>query len=189
MEAGPYSEIAKGTFLIASPDIDAGLFHRAVVLVCEHGNTGSFGLIINKEVHFDLPEEIASAQLLASPHVGVRAGGPIQTNQMMLLHTSSRIADQTMEICPGVFLGGDLNFLHSILAESEPPDIRLCFGYMGWGMGHLEHEFLDGSWYLSPATKADIFATPPSKLWQQLLRRMGGKYATLSMLPEDLSQN
>ena len=34
-----------------------------------------------------------------------------------------------------------------------------------------------------------IFDIPPEKLWQTILREMGGKYATLSMIPEDLSLN
>lgn len=189
MESAPYSELGKGTFLVAAPDIDSGLFFRSVVLLCEHGPGGSFGIIVNKSLEVDLPEEILSTQLLQNEHVGVRAGGPVQTNQMMLLHTSSKIADQTMQIAPGIYLGGDLNFLHSALQEPTPPDVRLCFGYTGWGLGHLEHEFLEGSWYLCQATQKDVFKTPPEKLWQTLLRRMGGKYAQLALIPEDVSLN
>ncbi|NGX48150.1 MAG: hypothetical protein K1000chlam3_01540, partial [Chlamydiae bacterium] len=46
----PYSELSKGSFLIASPEIDAGIYFRSVVLICEHTPSGSFGLIINKPV-------------------------------------------------------------------------------------------------------------------------------------------
>lgn len=189
MEHIPYSQIQKGTFLIATPDIDAGFFFRGVILICEHNANGSFGLLINKSLDLELPDEIANVTHLANPHISIRAGGPVQTNQMMLLHTSNQIEDQTLKICDNVFLGGDLQFLQEIITNQNGPFVYLCFGYAGWGIGQLEREFLDGHWFLHPATAKHLFEVPPEKLWQYLLREMGGKYATLSMIPEDLTLN
>ncbi len=188
-ESLPYSQLQRGTFLIATPDIENGIFFRSVILLCEHTANGSFGLVINKNLDLELPEEILNIQQMANPHVSIRAGGPVQTSQMMLLHTSADLSQQTLKICDGVYLGGDLQFLQEAITEENGPFIYLCFGYAGWGAGQLEREFLDGSWLLFPATEQHIFHTSPDKLWQQLLREMGGKYATLSMIPEDLSLN
>jgi len=185
----PYSHLEKGAFLISTPEIDSGLFFRSVVLVCEHNPTGSFGLVINKALDIQLPEEVVNIHEMANSKVKVRQGGPVQTNQMMLLHTSEGIPQQTLEVCPGVFLGGDLNFLQDAVLDEHGPDIYLCFGYAGWGAGQLEREFLDGHWFLHQASKETIFGIPAEKLWQTLLRQMGGKYATISMIPEDLSLN
>lgn len=189
MEHVPYSQIEKGTFMIATPDIEGGIFFRAVVLICEHNPNGSFGLVINKSLDLHLPDEILNAAEMDNPRIGIRAGGPVQTNQMMLLHTSPDIPKQTLEVCPGVYLGGDLGFLQEAVMQEEGPDIYLCFGYAGWGAGQLEREFLDSHWFLHPASAKLLFHTPPEKLWQVLLREMGGKYASLSMIPEDLSLN
>jgi putative transcriptional regulator len=185
----PYSLIQKGTFLIATPDIDTGFFFRGVILVCEHNPNGSFGILINRPLDLELPEEILNVNQLANPHIGIRAGGPVQTNQMMLLHTSDKIQQQTLKVCEGVYLGGDLQFLQEAILDEKGPNIQLCFGYAGWGTGQLEREFLDGHWFLHPARLEHIFQVRPEKLWQTLLREMGGKYATLSMIPEDLSLN
>lgn len=189
MEQVPYSEIQKGTFLVATPDIEIGFFFRGVILVCEHNPNGSFGLLINRPLELELPDEIINISQMANPHIGIRAGGPVQTNQMMLLHTGEQSEQQTLKICDGVYLGGDLQFLQDSIVDTNGPFIHLCFGYAGWGTGQLEREFLDGHWFLHPATKSHIFEVPPEKLWQTLLREMGGKYATLSMIPEDLSLN
>jgi len=189
MENVPYSQIQKGTFLIATPDVEGGLFFRAVILVCEHSPNGSFGLLINKPLDLELPEDIVNVHNLENPKVSIRAGGPVQTNQMMLLHTEKTEAQQTLEVCDGVFLGGDLGFLQESVSHENGPEMHMCFGYSGWGAGQLEREFLDGHWFLFPATKEHIFTIPPEKLWQALLREMGGKYATLSMIPEDLFLN
>lgn len=189
MDPISYSQIQKGTFLIASPDIDGGFFFRGVILVCEHTANGSFGLLINKAIDLELPEEIININQQANPRIGIRAGGPVQTNQMMLLHSSSQIENQTLKVCDEVYLGGDLHFLQEAILDSNGPTIHLCFGYAGWGTGQLEREFLDGQWFLYPADHQHVFHVPPDKLWQNLLREMGGKYATLSMIPEDLSLN
>jgi putative transcriptional regulator len=189
MDQIPYSQIQKGTFLIATPDIDTGFFFRGVILVCEHNANGSFGLLINKSLDLELPEEILNTNHLVNPHIGIRAGGPVQTNQMMLLHTSNQIEHQTLKVTEGIYLGGDLQFLQEAISDGNGPDINLCFGYAGWGAGQLEREFLDGHWFLYPAEARYVFETSPEKLWQTLLREMGGRYATLSMIPEDLSLN
>lgn len=189
MEHLPYSQIEKGTFLIATPDINMGLFFRGVILLCEHNEAGSFGLLINKKLELELPEEILKSNHPLNSRIGVRAGGPVQPNQMMLLHTSNSVKQHTLQICEGVYLGGDLQFLQESLTEENGPFIHLCFGYTGWGSGQLEREFLDGHWYLYPGNAKYLFYTSPEKLWQILLREMGGKYATLSMIPEDLSLN
>lgn len=189
MEHMPYSQIQKGTFLIATPEIDEGFFFRGVILICEHNANGSFGLLINKSLDLELPEEIVNINQLVNPRIGIRAGGPVQTNQMMLLHSADQIEQQTLKICDHVYLGGDLQFLQEAITDQNGPNIHLCFGYAGWAMGQLEREFLDGHWFLHPANAKHIFFTPAEKLWQSLLREMGGKYATLSMIPEDLSLN
>lgn len=189
MENIPPTQIEKGVFLIASPEIETGIFFRGVILICEHNASGSFGILINKPLDLELPEEIINMSNVSNPNVSIRAGGPVQTNQMMLLHTNDESEGQTLNICDGVYLGGDLQFLQEMLGAEEGPSVRLCFGYAGWTAGQLEREFLDGSWYLHPASKKHVFETSPEKLWRLLLREMGGKYATLSMIPDDLAVN
>lgn len=185
----PYSHLTKGSLLIASPDIDTGVYFRSVIIICEHSPTGSFGLIINKSLDVELPEELINVKEFVNPNVQMRGGGPIQPNQMMLLHSSDHIPTQTLKLCDGVLLGGDLQFLQEAVSDVNGPAIRLCFGYCGWGTGQLEREFLSGGWFLHPASAKHVFDIPPEKLWQNILREMGGKYATLSMIPEDLSLN
>lgn len=189
MDHFPFASLQKGAFAIASPEIDTGFFFRSVVLLCEHNTNGSFGLVVNKTLQLDLPEEIFQKSERQNPRVGVRAGGPVQTNQMMILHNSPHIEQQTLKIADQIYLGGDVHFLQESLSSAEGPSMQLCFGYAGWGAGQLEREFLDGHWFLQPATPVRLFDTPAEKLWQFLLQDMGGRYASLSMIPEDLSVN
>lgn len=187
-EASPYSLLKKGSFLIASPEISSGLFSRSVILLCEHSPAGSFGLIVNKPLHIDLPEDLVDLKTPSNKNIQMRAAGPIQPNQMMLLHNDQDL-EETLKVTENVYLGGDLEFLQESIGDLGGPSILLCFGYAGWGPGQLERDFMNGSWILTPAHGKYIFECPPEKAWQQTLRDKGGKYATLSLIPEDLSLN
>jgi len=181
--------VRKGHFLIANPEIENILFFRGVMLICEHNISGSFALLINKPLHLELPEEIVSLTSSANKNISIRAGGPVQTNQMMLLHTVNDPKQQLLSLTEGVYLGGDIQFLHELLEDESEPNVFLCFGYAGWSTGQLEKEVLEGSWFTCPATKELIFDADPQQLWRNLLLKMGGKYATLSTIPEDPSVN
>ncbi len=189
MEHLPFSHLDRGTLLIASPDIDNGLLFRSVILLCDHSPAGSFGLIINKPLSIELPEEVLKLEEMTNPNVELRVGGMVQQSQLMLLHGFSGAPEHTLTICEGVYLGGDLAFLQHLASDPTYPPVRLCFGYSGWGPGQLEREFLSGSWLLHPASKQLIFDIPSQETWQTALRAMGGKFASLSMIPEDLSLN
>jgi putative transcriptional regulator len=189
MESLPFARLEKGTLLIASPEIDRGLYFRSVLLLCEHSEHGSFGLIINKPFDMQLPEDLLHVTELGNPNIAIRTGGSVQPNQIILLHSSSGLGKESLEICPGVYLGGDVQFLQESLADQAGPQMRLIFGFSAWGPGELEREFLKGLWFLHPGSAQTVFELPPDKVWQQTLRDMGGKYATLSMIPEDLNLN
>jgi len=186
----PYADLKRGTFLIASPEINEGLFFRSVVLLCDHSPVGSFGIVVNKPVDVDIPDDIMNLEELSGAKIDIRAGGPNQQSQIMLLHSVDQPSDSNLNVCPGVNLGGDLECLQE-MDETKKTDLSLllCLGYSGWGAGLLEREFLSGAWFVHPASSSHVFETPSHLLWQTILREMGGKYKTLSMMPEDLELN
>lgn len=186
-EKPQYAQLSKGTFLIASPEIENGIFFRSVIILCEHNLTGSFGLIINKDIDFELSENIIEVEDLTNPNVALRAGGPLQMNQMLILHNGQN--EQSVPLCKGVYLGGDIDFLQDVLLDPDGPSVRLLFGYASWAAGQLEREFLNGQWFVCPGKSKHVFETPVNKVWQKALKEMGGRYASLSMIPEDLSLN
>lgn len=181
--------VTKGSFLISSLHLEKGLFSRSVILLCDHSPHGSFGLIINKPLPMDLPEEFLSSENRKNPYISLLSGGNIQPNQIMMMHSSDLAPGQTLAICDGVFLGGSVEFLQQQMEMIEGPQIRLCFGYCAWGAGQLNQEIESGSWFTYPAHQEYVFYTEPSQIWSTLLKSMGGKYASLSMIPEDLSLN
>ena len=184
-----YVDLQVGTLLIACPELMDTFFSRSVILLCDHTTIGSFGLIINKPLMTELPNELLGLEESANPHLSVRHSGPLQPNQMMLLHTASMPNSTALKVSEGITLGGDLEFLQEAMGDANGPEILLCLGYCGWGADKLEQEFINGEWFLHKASSELIFHTPPEKMWQTALREMGGKYASLSLIPADLSLN
>jgi putative transcriptional regulator len=80
-------------------------------------------------------------------------------------------------------------------AEVDPDELgdlrraRVFAGYAGWGPGQLEDELEEGSWIVEPALPDDVFAAEPDDLWSDVLRRKGGPYVVLSLMPPDPSLN
>ncbi len=183
------SRLKKGFLLAASPEIQDPLTFKSVVLLCEHTAAGSFGLMINKPLDINPNIDAEFMEELSHPNVHLRLGGPMRQGQMMLLHSDDRRLDQMLHICENVFLGGDLPFLQESISDCSNKNLILCFGYIGWGFGELEKELSDDLWCLCPANADLIFNTDPASVWASVLKKIGGKYSSYSMLPDDLSAN
>ncbi len=182
-------QLDKGSLLIATPNMTDDLYKQSVVLVCEYTNYGSFGLILNKPYHLESKQSGMEIEEIIQLKDSLRIGGSMQQNQLMLLHASTKHRDQTLKVTDGVYLGGDFPFLQELIKEEPDSSLLICFGYTGWTAGELEKQFMDGLWYLYPASKSLIFDVPPEKLWKETLSSMGGSYKNISMIPSDLTLN
>lgn len=183
------ANLQKGMFLLASPKIIDGIFFRSVILLCDHSSSGSFGVIVNKLAETSIPDELINLKEMSSANVSFRIGGPVDPNQIVVLHSSHQgEAKGDLSVCDGVYLGSHFDSFQE-RSFVEKPDLLFCLGYSIWSAGLLEQEYFNGMWFLHRASKRHLFETPFSRLWQTLLREMGGKYKTLSMIPENLDLN
>ena len=57
------------------------------------------------------------------------------------------------------------------------------------GRASSRAELAESSWIVEPAVPDDVFADDPEALWSEVLRRKGGPYAVLSLMPPDPSLN
>lgn len=169
--------------LLAMPQLVDPNFSRAVVLMVEHNDQGSFGLIVNH------PIEMTAAELLESmgidwkgdPDMLVWSGGPVQPNSGWILHEPDEStpavdapmqAEGTVLVCPGVALSSSPDTL-SELAADPPAHMRMILGYSGWGPGQLAAEMARGSWLHADADPALIFSTSAETMWNQALSSLG----------------
>lgn len=174
---------APGVLLVAPPMLADPNFRRTVVLLCEHGPEGSFGLILNRPLTLALSEVVAELR----GETKVSLGGPVQQNTLHFLHRHQQAIADAIPVMNGVHWGGDFDDVKMLIqAEAATPsDLRFFLGYAGWSPGQLEEEIEQGGWFLTHAEDSLIFTNEPDGLWRTVMRRMGGEYALLSTFPDD----
>jgi len=159
-------------------------FKRSVVLLTEHSDSGSFGLILNKPIPMYLNEAIENAP---SFDAKLGLGGPVQKETLHYLHQLGHLIPNSTEVMDGVYWGGDFEVIKTLMLSGElkPRDIRLFVGYSGWAEGQLNSEMESKSWIVARANKDLLFTPHPEKLWATILGRMGEPYAHMVNMPED----
>ncbi|WP_165073885.1 YqgE/AlgH family protein [Paludisphaera rhizosphaerae] len=144
----------RGRLLIAAPGLTDPNFHRTVVLIAAHSETGTLGLILNRETDTDFAEvwRRISTQPCARTEK-LRHGGPV-TGSLMALHDQRPQAD--ILVADGIYVATELAAMESLAASAEG---RVLFyaGHAGWGPGQLEDELAEGSWLLATASAEHVF--------------------------------
>jgi putative transcriptional regulator len=179
---------AKGRLLLSEPLMGDFYFGRAVVLLAEHNDEGSFGLVLNKPVQQrfnsvvkDFPDFDGQLYL----------GGPVETNSLFFVHTIGDYIEGSIEIGSGIFWGGDIEIIKEmiLLKKIKPDEIRFSVGYSGWSPDQLQAELKRNSWVVSTGLNKDILKIDPKNMWKQLLAPLGDKYSYWPNFPSDPSLN
>ncbi|WP_037583334.1 YqgE/AlgH family protein [Stigmatella aurantiaca] len=160
--------------LLAMPQLGDPNFHRSVVLMLEHGEKGSMGLVINRGAPLTLGELARGQSMkIASDRTQqpVFVGGPVESHRGFILHDEETVSEKHV-VLPGLFLSVTLDAL-GLLLENPSPRVRFCLGYAGWGPGQLEREMAAGSWLFAEAVVHSVLEGEPSRLWGETLRGMG----------------
>lgn len=177
-----------GILLIAPPMLEDPNFRRTVVLLCEHGEEGSFGLILNRPLDLQLSDVMEDIIVYDDT---INLGGPVHRNTLHFLHRYDEALPDAVTLPNGVQWGGDFDLLKSLMESGDitASDLRFFVGYAGWSPGQLESEIEAGGWILTETDGEAIFTEEPQKLWRTVLRQMGGQYAVLANFPDDPRMN
>jgi len=182
----PEPDSLRGQLLVASPALLDPNFVRTVVLVTEHTEEGAMGLVLNRPASVTVAEAVPHLAPLVGDGDPVFVGGPVQPQAVLALADLEDPSDAAAIALAGIgFLPADVD-----PGELEGVNrARVYAGYAGWGTGQLESELEEGAWIIEPAVPEDVFATDAEGLWSAVLRRKGGTYAVLAMMPADPSVN
>ncbi|OWY37949.1 hypothetical protein CEK28_14980 [Xenophilus sp. AP218F] len=171
-------------FLIAMPGMADPLFAKSLVYLCEHGEHGAMGLIINK------PSGIAMAQLfdqidlpLEDEHTRngqVYFGGPVQPDRGFVLHAPAGNWQSSLMITDDLALTTSKDVLAAVAAGRCPDKMLISLGYAGWSGGQLEQEISDNGWLTVPADPAIIFDLPCEARYDAAMALLGFDPALLS---------
>ncbi|MET8327231.1 YqgE/AlgH family protein [Streptomyces sp. NPDC005181] len=178
-----------GRLLVATPALADPNFDRAVVLLLDHDEEGSLGVVLNRPTPVGVGDILVSwADLTAEPDV-VFQGGPVSLDSAL-----------GVAVIPGD--EGPLGWRRvygaiGLVDLEAPPELlaaalgslRIFAGYAGWGPGQLETELIEGAWYVVESEPGDVSSPRPEQLWRAVLRRQRSELAMIATYPDDPSLN
>jgi putative transcriptional regulator len=179
----------KGILLIAEPFLNDPSFVRSVVVLCEHNEEGSFGLVINNKLDMELGDFFPEFEDFKIP---LYQGGPVEIDSLHFLHQYPDLIPDSIMISDGVYRGGNFETVRTLI-NSEAIDldkIRFYVGYSGWDPDQLDEEvILENSWLTTEATPALVFLQNTNDIWKESIKKLGGKYEMMINFPKDPQLN
>lgn len=172
-----------GNLLIAEPFLNDPNFVRSVILMCEHNEMGSFGLVLNQLSNLKL-NDLFEDVILEFP---VYVGGPVEHNTLHFVHTLGDTINGSKDLGNGVYWSGDFEVLKSLVnrGKIENHQVRFFLGYSGWGEGQLDGELESNSWIVAETDGDIVFEEDTKEFWRMVMKSLGGEYKAMSNYPTD----
>jgi putative transcriptional regulator len=156
--------------LIAMPSLRDPNFSRGVAFLCQHGDDGAMGLMINRLSEYRLGDVLAQMNMRSElPEVidaPVLIGGPVQPERGFVLHSPGGDWESSFRISDHVSVTTSRDILVAIAAGHGPSHAVVALGYSGWSPGQLEQELCDNHWLTAPVSRHVLFETPLEERWE-----------------------
>ena len=180
-----------GRLLVATPALADPNFDRAVVLLLDHDEEGSLGVVLNRPTPVEVPDILEPWAGLAGEPGVVFQGGPVSLDSALGVAGVPGDGAAQPEEGPlgwrrvhGAIGLVDLEAPPELLA-AELGSLRIFAGYAGWGPGQLEDELVEGAWYVVDSEPGDVSSPDPAQLWRAVLRRQRNELAMVATYPDD----
>lgn len=163
-------------FLIAMPGVSDSLFAHSVTYICDHSKNGAMGIIINHSLGISLGDVFEQLDLGRSDHandIPVLAGGPVNSQQGLVLHRREGEWESSIEVTPEISLTASKDIIEAMANNRGPSNAHLALGYAGWSSGQLEEELSKNYWLTMPADSSIIFDVPAEERWSAAAAKLG----------------
>lgn len=171
-----------GDVLISEPFMNDYYFRRSVILMIDHNEEGSLGIVINKRVSIPFNEIVEGFPEFKAD---VYLGGPVETDRIFFIHTVGEMIPDSHRISSGLYWSGNVSALKSMIKMDliKTHELRFFVGYAGWGDGQLIKELQANTWIVGRFTTKELLQTKPGKMWSSFVNQMGIRYSLWSKFP------
>ncbi len=127
--------------------LNGSFFEDTTILIVEHNEAGSTGIITNKPFEKSLHDLIEFKHAKPFP---LMDGGPVDRAHLFVLHKRPDLIEGGKQLTNGLYLGGNMEQMVQAINKGDvnQEDIQLFIGYCGWDSGELEAELEEGSWII-----------------------------------------
>lgn len=171
-------------FLIAMPNMADPNFAGTLTYICDHGEQGALGIVVNRPIDLTLEKLFEQIGLTLEDerlaHMPVYYGGPVQVERGFVLHRPVGSWNSTLAVNDRVGLTTSKDILEATSRREGPDQFLVTLGYAGWGPGQLEDEIKQNAWLTVAAEPDVIFDLPPNERLPAAMRLLGIDLAMLS---------
>ena len=170
----------RNQFLIAMPHLKDPNFEATISYICDHGEEGAMGIVINRPLGLMVGDMLEQLELGESKiDKPVYSGGPVQMERGFVLHSAGDEWQSSMAISADICVTTSKDILQAMASGHGPEDSLIALGYAGWGAGQLEQEIANNVWITCPADSAIMFNTVDDQKVVAALGRVGIDYHRL----------
>jgi len=181
--------VAAGRLLISEPFMMDPTFKRSVILLTEYADSGAVGFVLNHKSEYLLGDILPDTSYSEMP---VYIGGPVGENTLHFIHRAPEKIDGGIEICDGIYWGGDFEQIKQLVSsyQLDVEEIKFFVGYSGWTPSQLDDELKENSWIVTDKFKSEsLFTNSEQNLWKQTVISLGQRYAHIANFPENPELN
>lgn len=178
----------KGRVLVAEPFLQGFHFSRALILITEHNEHGSMGVVLNKRLQVTAGDLIKSFPL---EDVTLWSGGPVSPDRLYYLHSFGHKIQGSLHIKGNLYFGGEFSVIVDLLDKFPELISQISFfvGYAGWESGQLITEIDDDSWLVTEMSERQILDEVTEGSWKSAVRKLGKNYENWVNFPRDPVMN
>jgi putative transcriptional regulator len=152
------SQDFKPSLLLSMPQMQDPNFARTVVLLCDYGPDGAFGLVVNRPTDMPANQMVRmEPPILRGNDLRLYIGGPVQPERGWILVADQPDIDEYRTIQEGLHLSSSPELLRRVLEQRPAPRARVIAGYAGWGPGQLDEELAQSAWLIGDVALDLIF--------------------------------
>ena len=181
-------KVSIGDVLISEPFLNDFYFRRSAILIVDHNEEGSFGVIINKRLNIPFNDIIMGFPKFDAD---VYLGGPVDTDRVFFIHTIGEMIPDSHKIMSGLYWSGNINALKAMIKNDliKSHEVRFYVGYAGWEGGQIRKELQANTWAVGKFGTKELLHTSPNKMWSDFVNRLGNKYILWNKFPLNPSDN
>lgn len=163
-------QIKPGRVLIARNPMKDELLNKSVILILEHDETGSTGIILNKKsISFDPAPE--SEEI-------IYYGGSYDTHRVGVILSENNSPQKAIKISDEIYYSEN----HFLLKEKNfsqalnTANLKAFIGFTVWKSGQLEQELENNDWWVDDFKTSELFIKDMD-LWEYKLQHSDNMFA------------
>lgn len=159
----------KGMFLVADEQLKDPRFRNGVILLIQHNQQGSAGLVVNRGSRLSLSTILPKDSSLTGDGGTLSYGGPVDPNTLLaLVKVRNHPPEPAEEVVEGLYVTGVGVLDEWTDFSAEVVSYRAFVGYTGWAAGQLGAEIQRGDWSVLQADAESVLTGDQGQLWKRL---------------------